>query len=215
MRRLLVLGANNPETIRVIAAVNDAAPAFELVGFLDNDPAKHGRDFWGFPVLGGSPLVAEPRYRDCAVVNAITRDCRTRRETTEELLRHGAELTNLIHPSVDTRLVRLGRGIVAHEGVVLQPGSVVGDNCAFNTQAVVSHECELGPHVFMAPAAVLAGLVRAGEGVFIGVGARVLPRRSLGAWSTIGGGAVVIRDVAPGTVVAGNPARPLRSRDGR
>ncbi len=212
-RRLLVLGANNPETVRVVQSVNDRAPTLDLVGFLDNDPAKHGREFWGYPVLGGSALVAEARYRDCVVVNAITRDTRTRKATTEELLRHGAELTNLIHPSVDVRHVRLGTGIVCHEGAVLQPGATIGDDCAFNANVIVSHECTLGAHCFLAPGAVLAGLVTLGEGVMIGVHATVLPRLSVGAWATVGGGAVVIRDVAPGAVVAGNPARVLRVVD--
>ena len=211
-RRLLVLGANNPETVRVVEAVNDREPTFNLVGFLDNDPAKHGRAFWGFPVLGGSALAADPAYRDCLVVNAITRSPRVRKETTEELVRHGATLTNLIHPSVDTRHVTLGSGIVVHEGAVLQPGARVGDNCAFNANVVLSHECDIGAHVFMAPGGVLAGFVEVGEGAMIGVHATVLPRLRIGAWATVGGGAVVVRDVPSGATVAGNPARVLPAK---
>ena len=212
LRRLLVLGANNPETVRVVAALNEREPTFALVGFLDNDPAKHGREFWGFPVLGGSSLVGEPAYRDCVVVNAITRSPRVRKETTEELLRHGAQLTNLIHPGVDTRHVILGLGVVVHEGAVLQPGTRIGDDCAINANVVVSHECTLGDHVFMAPGAVLAGLVEMGEGAMIGVHATVLPRLRIGAWATVGGGAVVVHDVPSGAVVAGNPARELPAK---
>lgn len=209
VRRLLVLGANNPETVRVVQAVNDAAPTFDLVGFLDNDPARQGRDFYGVPVVGGSEAVEDERFRDCAVVNAITRDTRTRCETTEDLVRRGAELVNLIHPSVDVRHVELGAGIVVHEGAVLQPGTRIGDDCAFNGNVIVSHECEIADHVFMAPGSVLAGLVRVRRGAMIGVGATVLPRLEIGAWSLVGGGAVVCRDVPPGVTVAGNPARVL------
>lgn len=209
-RRLLVLGANNPETVRVVTAINDRAPVFDLVGFLDNDPAKHGATFRGYPVLGPAPLVAEKGYRDCVVVNAITRSPRVRKETTDELLAHGAELTNLVHPSVDLRLVTLGTGIVCHEGTVLQPGVEIGDDAAINANVVVSHECRIGAHVFLAPGGVLAGIVEVGEGAMIGVHATVLPRLTIGAWATVGGGAVVIDDVPPGATVAGNPARILR-----
>lgn len=211
---LLILGANNPENVRVVEAINEQRPNFRLVGFLDNDPRKQGTEFWGFPVVGGSQAVADETYRNCVVVNSITRDTRTRRQTTRELLSYGAKLVNVIHPSVDTRHVRLGTGNLIHEGAVIQPGVHIGNNCCINCNAVVSHECRLGDHVFMAPGSVLAGLVTVGPGVFIGVHSTVLPRLQLGAWSTIGGGAVVIRDVKPGAVVVGNPARPTRSEAG-
>jgi len=44
----------------------------------------------------------------------------------------------------------------------------------------------------------------------IGSGATVLGGLRIGEGATIGAGAVVTRDVAPGEIVAGNPARPLR-----
>jgi hypothetical protein len=48
--------------------------------------------------------------------------------------------------------------------------------------------------------------------VWIGHGAIVLPGRTVGTGAVVGAGAVVTRDVAPYTVVAGNPARPIRER---
>ena len=54
--------------------------------------------------------------------------------------------------------------------------------------------------------------VHIGHDVWIGHGAIVLPGRSIGTGAVIAGGAVVTKDVAPYTVVAGNPARPVRRR---
>jgi UDP-2-acetamido-3-amino-2,3-dideoxy-glucuronate N-acetyltransferase len=44
----------------------------------------------------------------------------------------------------------------------------------------------------------------------IGSGATILGGVRIGEGATIGAGAVITRDVAPGEIVAGNPARPLR-----
>ena len=52
--------------------------------------------------------------------------------------------------------------------------------------------------------------VAIGDKVWIGGGAIVGPGVTVGEGSTLGAGAVVVRDVAPRTVVAGNPARVVR-----
>lgn len=54
--------------------------------------------------------------------------------------------------------------------------------------------------------------VTLGHDVWIGHGAIVLPGVTIGDGAAIAAGAVVSRDVAPFTVVAGVPARPLRRR---
>jgi acetyltransferase-like isoleucine patch superfamily enzyme len=48
--------------------------------------------------------------------------------------------------------------------------------------------------------------------VWIGVRAIVLPGVSIGRGAIVGAGAVVIRDVEPYVIVAGNPARPIGKR---
>lgn len=54
--------------------------------------------------------------------------------------------------------------------------------------------------------------VTIGHDVWIGHGAIILPGRSVGNGAVIAAGAIVTRDVAPYTIVAGNPARPVRRR---
>lgn len=57
-----------------------------------------------------------------------------------------------------------------------------------------------------------AHAVTIGHDVWIGHGAIVLAGRSIGTGAVVAGGAVVTKDVAPYTIVAGNPARPVRPR---
>ncbi|MNW35969.1 Galactoside O-acetyltransferase [compost metagenome] len=50
------------------------------------------------------------------------------------------------------------------------------------------------------------------DGVFIGVGAIVLPGVTIGYGAIVGAGAVVTKDVPPNCVVAGNPARVIKTK---
>jgi hypothetical protein len=54
--------------------------------------------------------------------------------------------------------------------------------------------------------------VTIGHDVWIGHGAVVMPGRTIGTGAVIAAGAIVTRDVAPYSIVAGVPARPLRDR---
>jgi phosphonate metabolism protein (transferase hexapeptide repeat family) len=54
--------------------------------------------------------------------------------------------------------------------------------------------------------------VRIGHDVWIGHGAIVLPGRCIGTGAVVAAGAIVTKDVPAYTIVAGNPARPIRRR---
>jgi phosphonate metabolism protein (transferase hexapeptide repeat family) len=54
--------------------------------------------------------------------------------------------------------------------------------------------------------------VHIGHDVWIGHGAIVLPGRSIGTGAVVAAGAIVTKDVPAYTIVAGNPARPIKRR---
>lgn len=91
----------------------------------------------------------------------------------------------------------------------------LGPACIVNTGASLDHECVLEEGVHVAPGAVLAGCVRVGAHATIWSGATILPHVVIGAGAEVGAGAVVLEDVEPFSVVAGNPARLLRRKDGQ
>ena len=57
----------------------------------------------------------------------------------------------------------------------------------------------------------LSASIAIGDGAWIGAGAMVLPGVKIGKMAVVGAGALVNKDVAPGDVVVGVPARIIRN----
>lgn len=210
-----LVGAKNPETGRQLWAQRASDPTFEVKGFIDNDPAKHGGEFLGYPVLGGIDVV-EDLVRsdpDARFVNLITGNTRTRYEVSRDLSLRGARFTNLIHPSVECDDVELGVGIYVQDGVLIQAGAKIGSNVSIHIAALVAHETIVGHSTFIAHAVSVSGEVSIGDGCFIGTNSTIVPRVSVGDWATIGAGSVVLRDVAATATAVGNPAKVIKQAD--
>lgn len=119
--------------------------------------------------------------------------------------------TTAIHPSaVISKSVDIGDGTVGMAGAVINADSKIGKHCILNTQCSIDHDCTIEDFVHISPNACITGGVFIGEGAHIGAGAVVIPGLKIGAWAVVGAGSVVIRDVEPGEVVAGNPAKRIK-----
>ena len=80
---------------------------------------------------------------------------------------------------------------------------------------VITSVHRLGPSSRRAGRVESTQAVDIGRGAWIGANATVLPGVRIGSGAVVGAGAVVRSDVAPNTMVAGVPARVVRSLDNR
>jgi acetyltransferase-like isoleucine patch superfamily enzyme len=117
--------------------------------------------------------------------------------------------------------------------VFIETGATVGNGVTIKNNALIWKGVHIADYVFIGPNVVFTNdrsprsprmpqmkvkgqsekdwLVETfvEEGVSIGANATILPGMRLGKYGMIGAGSVVTKDVAPFTLVAGNPARIL------
>lgn len=207
MRGALILGAGGHAQVvaDILLCANAAGSPVRPIGFLDDDPSLQGQQFLGLSVLG--VIDQHVRIGHDLVIIGIG-DNRTRRRLFEEFSARGEQFAIARHPSaIIASDVLIGSGSVICAGVVVNTGSVIGMNTILNTACTIDHHNRIGDHVHVAPGTHLGGEVRVGEGALIGIGATILPRCSVGAWSVVGGGACVVGAVPSGVIVTGVPAR--------
>ena len=121
---------------------------------------------------------------------------------------------------------RIGRNCNIGSFVEIQKGVVIGDNVIVSSHTTLCSLVEVEDDVFIGHGVVTVNDLhppsrrRTGtdaawkrtlikRGASIGSNATLLPV-VIGEGATVGAGAVVTRDVPPGAVVAGNPAREVR-----
>ena len=172
-------------------------------------PDDAGEALNGFPF---TPL--DQLDPDWLMVLAIA-DAGLRRRLDAELSAAGRQFARIQADTVRLRgLSQIGEGAILCDHVVITADACIGRHFHANLYAYVAHDCVVGDFVTLAPRACVNGNTVIEDDVYVGTGAILrqgTPDKPLqiGRGAVIGMGAVVTKDVAPGAVVVGNPARPL------
>jgi sugar O-acyltransferase (sialic acid O-acetyltransferase NeuD family) len=204
------LGGMGRETADLIRAATAAGADWDLVGFVDDDSKRHGTVIAGLPVLGGLPWLERQKV---AVVVAVGSPA-DRRQIFGQLAHRGCyELPALVHPKATVGSdVQVGDGSIIGPGVVVTTDVQIGRSVIVNSGSTVSHDTLLRDYVTLAPGVHLAGAVSVEEGAEIGAGSVSIPGRTIGQWSIVGAGSVIITDVPALATVVGSPARVIATR---
>jgi len=208
---LVILGAGGAsrEIADAVSDINRLQPRWNLLGFLDDDPAKLGQSVDDLPVLG--PIASAAAYRARFVIGvAAVRNRSARSRIGATLVLSAASWATIIHPSASvSRHATIGVGTALLQNVVVCADTVVGDHCFVDYGVMISHDACIENFVTIAPGATVSGGVHLGAGTYVGAGAMLRDGVSVGEGAILGMGAVVVKDVPPAAVMVGNPARQL------
>ena len=127
------------------------------------------------------------------------------------LSRLGKKPLDVVHSSAMIQpTANVEPGVVAMPGASVGYFSHIGKSCVLNTGCSVDHECSIGDGVHIMGAATVTGRVSIGSYATIGSNATILPDIKVGIGAYVGAGAVITKDVADWSVVAGVPGRYLK-----
>ncbi len=217
--RLVIFGASN--------IVSDLADAAWTLGWptravVMHEPEEaHPRSIplaqrvlsWG--PLGGVPQMLDfesfsPEPDDVYILGPTTpRRANLAAAVTQ---RWALAFTTLVHRTAYVAPgVTLGPGVFVGACSVVAPGTTVDEHVFINRGVTIGHDNRIGAFSRIQPGSALGGLSTIGRGVTVGLGARLHERLAIGEGAVIASGAVVRHDVEPYALMAGSPARLMKT----
>ena len=134
------------------------------------------------------------------------------------------EGTKVWHFSHIMKNATLGKGCNVGQNVVVSPGVVLGNNVKVQNNVSIYTGVNCEDDVFLGPSMVFTNVINprsaivrrdefmqtnVGKGASIGANATIVCGNDIGAYSLIGAGAVITKEVLPFALVVGNPAKQI------
>lgn len=167
----------------------------------------------GYPVVSFESFIASDQKEK--LVSIAIADSHIRQKLYEKCVKAGLRLANVKASNV----VVLDECEIA-EGAIISPFVTVTSNVEIgkcfhaNIYSYIAHDCRIGDFVTFAPGVKCNGNVVVSNHAYIGTGAILKQGKAgtpliIGEGAVVGMGAVVTKNVLPGAVVVGNPAKAL------
>lgn len=211
MKDIVIVGAGGfaREVQFLIERINQITPAYNLIGFID-EQLPVGSIVNNLPVLGGDDfLINYPKELAVAIAIGTGRI----RETLFQQFKTNSNLyfPNLIDPSViHSDLITLGIGNIICAGCILTVNIQISDFVNINANCIVSHDDLIDSFVTILPNTNVSGNVHVYSHCYLGAGSTIIQGITIGNNTTIGAGAVVVRDIPSNCTAVGIPAKPIK-----
>ncbi|WP_353475872.1 acetyltransferase (plasmid) [Salipiger sp. H15] len=179
---------------------------------IDDAPHLQGREFQGIPVYPFARTQDFPGAKFLCLIGSA-RSFAARSDIIARTGLPAERFATFLHPTAFvSEMAEVGCGSVAYDGVLVTSNARIGEHVLMMPRCVIHHDVTIGNFTLIGTNVILAGGVRVGESCYIGSGSALRDGVEIGDGALVGMGSVVVRDVEPGSIVAGNPARPLPRR---
>lgn len=212
MKELYIIGAGGfgREVAWLVERINEAAPTWDLKGFIDDNTALHATMEDEYPVLGGCNDLGAMDHEVwvvCAVGSA-----RVRKKIVEKLGQYGnVRFATLIDPNVQmSKRVKIGEGSIICAGTIITVDVSIGRHNIINLDCTIGHDAVLEDYVTLYPSVNVSGNVVLGQGVEMGTGTQIIQGKTVGQGSVVGAGAVVVKDLPERCTAVGSPAKAIK-----
>ena len=212
MKDLIIFGASGfgREVAWAVERLNKVTPTWNLLGFMDDADDIQGSEINGYKVLGKTGDVGN--YPDSYFVVAVG-DSRTRERIVANMkvVNPNIRFGTVIDPSVEmSELVTVGEGTIICAHTIITVNIEIGSHVIINLDCTIGHDAVLKDFVTLYPSVNVSGITNIGRLVELGTGMQIIQGKSVGDYSIVGAGAVVVKDIPAKCTAVGSPAKPIK-----
>ena len=203
---ILGIGVHAAEMVEIIERINGVAPTWNLLGFIAEREMPIGSMVNRLPVLGFGDAWQQFPQAQCALSFGWP----------WELLPPRERLVTIIDPSTFvSRTASFGVGCVIYPNCFIGLNVKLGDYVFCLSGCTINHDNVLEDKVTLASGVKLAGEIHIETECYLGQACTIRQQLRIGRNSTIGMGAVVVKDVLPNSTMVGNPARQIKKKEAK
>lgn len=210
-------GGISKEVYCLIKDINNANnnKIFNFIGFIGSSQSEVGKEIIdGYKIVSSDEEIIEFTSNYQIIGMSIPIGNPKVKSSIYDKVKNisNAVFPNIIHPSIyfDKDNIEIGKGNIITAGVSLTCDIKIGDFNLINLNSTVGHDTEIGNFNVINPLVAISGNVFLKDCCLIGTGAQVLQGLNIESYSTVGAGAVVVRDVETNATVVGIPAKPIK-----
>ena len=212
MKDLIIFGASGfgREVAWAVERINKSERTWNLLGFMDDNESIQGSEINGYKVLGKTADIA--KYPDAFFVCAVGAS-RIREKIINNLkaINPDIKFGTIIDPSVEmSNLVDVGEGTIICAHTIITVNISIGNHVIINLDCTIGHDAVIHDFVTMYPSVNVSGITEIGYAAELGTGMQIIQGKTVGDYSIIGAGAVVVRDIPARCTAVGSPAKPIK-----
>ena len=204
---ILAAGENAMIAADIVKKNSKIKKEFNILGYLDDNVSILGKKFFGYKVIGKmdewknhnavvtSPFISSPKNNILKYLKCL------------ELSIPNEKFVNIVHHSVDNTRSIQGNGNLIVQTSLIFPKAVIGSHCYISAHVLIGPHTIINDYVNLSNGCSIQGKTEVGQGAYIGANSSIIGGISIGKWSIVGMGSVVIKPVKEYEIVAGNPAR--------
>lgn len=175
-------------------AVIESSSDYEILGILDERLDAFSKVL-GYPVLGCDDQIEtyanQPGTEFLITVGQIGNGD-LRKKLADKVKMYGGKLATIIASTATvSKHTKIDPGTVVMHHVVINAGSIIGENNIINTKALVEHDCMIGDHCHVSTGAILNGNVVLENNCFIGSGSIVIQGLKISSGTFIKAGSLI------------------------